>query len=458
MTEKENIIHILEKMKEKNIDNSIDIEKVLQFVKKQKYGLNFEKHTEEINEMFKTHIPIIEEIKEKRIEKNNGIYNLLIEGDNLHSLNVLKETYSKSVDVLYIDPPYNTKKDFLYNDKILKKNDEYKHSCWLSFINERLQIAKELLTDKGIIFISIDEHESANLKLLCDDIFGEKNFITEFLWKKSHGGSTLSKCVRSNAESIYCYAKNLNKIDFDFFGKVVKKNSDSPLINMPNKYSTLIFPPYSIEFKSIKNGTIKSFKNNTTELHNDIFIKNYFNTNEVIFSNHWKWTQKKLKNELQQNTKIISKTKNLKLRYIKEETTRIVKPTQFITPEENVGYTISASHELTNILEENIFEYPKPVSLIKYLIKMVTYQNKDATILDFFAGSGTTGQAVLELNEEDGGNRKFILCTNNENEICEKITYQRLKTIITGIRKNGTKYSNGFDSNLKYYKCTFIKK
>ena len=317
LTEKENIIHILEKMKEKNIDNSIDIEKVLQFVKKQKYGLNFEKHTEEINEMFKTHIPIIEEIKEKRIEKNNGIYNLLIEGDNLHSLNVLKETYSKSVDVLYIDPPYNTKKDFLYNDKILKKNDEYKHSCWLSFINERLQIAKELLTDKGIIFISIDEHESANLKLLCDDIFGEKNFITEFLWKKSHGGSTLSKCVRSNAESIYCYAKNLNKIDFDFFGKVVKKNSDSPLINMPNKYSTLIFPPYSIEFKSIKNGTIKSFKNNTTELHNDIFIKNYFNTNEVIFSNHWKWTQKKLKNELQQNTKIISKTKNLKLRYIK---------------------------------------------------------------------------------------------------------------------------------------------
>lgn len=458
---KEEIIDILKKMKKNTTENVADIDKILSFILAEKYGLVFERHNEKTVEMLETNIPILQEDKVKEIKVDDSPCNFLIEGENLHCLKLLEKTYINNgqglIDVIYIDPPYNTNKNFIYNDKLSINSDTYKHSYWLSFMNERLLIARKLLSDNGIIFISIDENESAQLKLLCDDIFGEKNYISQFMWKKSHGGSTLSKHVRSNCENIYCYAKNLNKVQFEFFGAYAIKNGDSPLANAPNKYSTLIFPPNSVEFKSIKNGEIKIFKDEKTELHNNIIIENHFNKNEFTFSNHWKWQQEKLNEELKDGTHIISKTKNMKFRYIKTNTRRIIKPTQFITPDENVGYTISGSHEVSNILNKKFFDYPKPVSLIKYLLKMVTYDNPNAIVLDFFAGSGTTGQAVMELNKEDNGCRKFILCTNNENNICEEITYQRLKTIITGIRPDGSKYSDGLKNNLKYFKCEFIR-
>lgn len=455
---KQEIINILDEIKEKNIEEEMNIEKIKEYVSTQNYGLNFERTTEDIENELKTYIPILKEEKEKELWNGKGFFHFLIEGENLCSLKVLEQNSPEIIDVIYIDPPYNTRKNFVYTDKKQNGTNSYRHSEWLSFMEKRLIIAKKLLNEKGIIFISIDEHESAHLKLLCDTIFGEENYISEFIWKKSHGGSTLPKFVRSNCESILCYAKNLKKIDFDFFSEYVTQNGDSPLANASNKYTSLVFPPYSVEFKSMKDGIIPSFKKIDSELHNDIIIENGFNKNTFVLSNHWKWQQTKLENELQNGTILISKTKELKLRYKKKEIQRIIKPTQLITNDDGVGYTLSGSTELKNIIHKKFFDYPKPVSLIKYLINMVTYQNPNAIILDFFAGSGTTGQAVLELNKEDNGNRQFILCTNNENNICEEITYERLKTVITGIRSDGTNYSNRLNGNLKYFKSELIPK
>jgi len=393
------------------------------------YGLNYSKKIEsekvliELSKKFPS-FKFLDNIS----SISNEINNILFQGDNLHFLTLLNILYPEGLaDVIYIDPPYNTgNKDFIYNDSFVDLDDPFRHSKWLNFMEKRLTLARNILKEKGIIFISIDDHEQANLKLLCDKIYGEKNFIQMFLWNKSSGGSSLSKFSRTDYEYILCYAKRINEIDFEFLGSISEGMGDSSLINKPNKKATLEFPEKSINFPNIEKGAIKAFSTSDLDLYNDIIIEGNVNLNKTIISAKWKWSQAKLDLELSNKTKIISKSNDLRLRYIKNNSGDSIKPTKSITIENGVGYTVTGTSDLEKLIGENKFSYPKPVNLIEYLIRMVTHKNKDAVIVDFFAGSGTTAEAVFKLNNEDKGKRRFLICTNNENNICQSITIPRV--------------------------------
>lgn len=409
---------------------------------KKKYGLVWEEHEERVDEELKTQIPTFEEVKEKEIVSNESEkFNFLLEGDNLHSLYLLEKTHKGKIDVIYIDPPYNTgANDFIYNDKRIDLEDGYRHSKWISFMYKRLEIAKKLLAKEGIIFISIDDNEQAQLRLMCDEIFGEYNFVGNIVWEKRtkcQNTKTAKYMLQSKTESIFVYKNKSEKYEFclnyeaDREYPSIDENGNHYRLEKLGEMSalgmrgreTMIFP---IEGIMPKEG------------------------------NQWKFGKETIERYKQRNDLVI-KNKKVYFRIRPQDEEAKMKPfwSLFL---KDIGTAESAKTELNNILgtKEHGFETIKPVQLIKDLIFHVVGNKKNAIVLDFFAGSGTTGQAVLELNKEDNGNRQFILCTNNENNICENITYQRIKTVITGKRKDNTEYSNGINANLKYYKTTYI--
>ena len=479
---REHLLEICSRIKNKEEVESFEINELEQFIRSMKYGLLFEEHEEQIDIKLKDNIPIFIEDVEKEIKTSTGHYNFLLEGDNLHSLKLLEKTHKNSVDVIYIDPPYNTgNKDFIYNDKIVGTDDGYRHSKWLSFMKERLIIAHDLLSNKGIIFISIDEHEYAQLKILCDDIFGEINYIDNFIWIKN-STKNLSKTTSTNHEYILCYAKDKSFVETQSFFRVTKQGYDEvqailkegtdnkwsfekteekikmyykehPELKGISQYKRVDYGPASSEQKCLKAYRLDNISAPKAT--------GKASTYEVLHprtslpckapSRGWAFTRETMEAHIKNNlVYFYDSEENVPQfkRYLDTVTTDIVKSCF-----ENFS---EGKKDLNKIFGECPFENPKPVSLIKYLIKIVTENNKNAVILDFFAGSATTGHAVLELNQEDGGNRKFILCTNNENNICEEVTYQRLKTVIIGIRKDGSKYSDGLSANLKYFKAEMI--
>ena len=422
-----------------------------------KYGLIWdkEKDSERIVVDCDKNIPILKEENSKEISKK-GCKNILIEGDNFHALSVLNYTHNENIDMIYIDPPYNTgNKDFIYNDKFVDLEDGYRHSKWLNFMQKRLRLARNLLKEDGIIFVSIDENEFAQLKLLCDKIFNENNLVAIFNWKKTSTPPSLSKNVRKKYEYILCY----KKCDFNrgLNGGEVE-GGDMPLLNESNSLATLEFDKESVYFK-IPDGTYVAGEKDRVVLEKTINIVNGKSDKNIILKGHFKWIKSTLDEEISKGTKFWIKSDKFAIRY-QREGIRTKVPSNIISKEEcEVGTNEEATAELKKLFntKSEVFSHPKPTSLIKYLVDMVTYNNKEAIILDFFAGSGTTAQAVLELNKADGGNRKFIICTNNENNICENITYPRIKTVISGIRNDGTKYSDGLEASLKYFKTDFVE-
>ena len=422
---------------------------------KKKYGLIWEEHEERVDKELETQIPIFEEIKDKEIVSSpNEKFNFLLEGDNLHSLYLLEKTYKEKIDVIYIDPPYNTgNNDFTYGDETLSKEDEYKHSKWLSFMERRLVIAKNLLSNKGFLFISIDDNEFANLKLLCDSIFGEENFISTLHWKKKKQPSYLHGQVAGVMEYILVFGKNRTNLEKLSLNSTT--DSNTRVDNATNQISQRTIKK-GIRVKLPSNITVIKagiYKNKTmsTEYLNDVYIKNGITQNDFEARARFRDSQERIDKFCESGVLFITKNYGFRRDKLEEEIAKKKAITDLLL---DWGDNQDSDVEIKDIFNEKIFSYPKPVNLIKNIIKSTGYKN--CKILDFFAGSGTTGQAVLELNKEDNGNRQFILCTNNENEICEKITYQRLKTIITGFRKDKSKYSDGIQSNLKYYRCTYI--
>lgn len=442
---------------------------------KKKYGLIWEEHEERVDRELETQIPTFEEIKDKEIISNpDEKFNFLLEGDNLHSLYLLEKTHKEKIDVIYIDPPYNTgSKDFIYNDKIIDDEDGYKHSKWLSFMNKRLQMAQRLLSDTGVIFISIDDNEIAQLKLLCDTIFNEINRISIHHVQVRYAEKSLAdgKSVKPVMEYVLVYAKDINKFK----------------LNLPKEEYTDASFLYEIE-----------------ELSSGVIVKDGNVTMQVFKPGEW---QIKKKNESSQN--LLKETWVSGTIYSKMSYGQVVK--RYIEPryssdglgclykvigrgDDGLGYRyyvgpskkgstrckmysgmplsrvdeiksnggsfreipisnlINYAADFGNIRHEGNMTFnsgKKPVKMLKELINY--HPNKNAVVLDFFAGSGSTAQAVLELNKEDNGNRQFVLCTNNENNICEEITYKRIKNVITGYGKY-----NPLKSNLKYYRCTYI--
>lgn len=402
-----------------------------------KYGLVFEEHREEIDEVLDTHTPVLTEEKDLFID-NGGQMNFLIEGDNLASLKLLEKTHKGKIDLIYIDPPYNTgSPDFKYDDTIVAKEDSFRHSKWISFMKCRLQIAHKLLSDNGIIFISIDENEQAPLKLLCDEIFSPENHIETVIWKNKYGAGAKTVGFISVHEYILCYSKKpISDItsELDKEGQAAYKKTDEKFevrggyLTQPLMTKSLADRPnlvYDIEY----NGDI------------------------IHPRKQWVWSKERLETAIKNNEVEFNKQKDGSYsvrakKYLFDENGNIRrgKPLSIL----NGPFTQDGTQEIRNIFgTEDAFKFSKPSELIKYFIAFEVngISSKNAVILDFFAGSGTTAQAVLAQNEQDNGNRRFILCTNNENNICRDVTYERIKRVID---------REGYAASLKYYKVEYV--
>ena len=433
-----------------------------------KYGLVWEQHEEAVDVMMRTHIPVFTEDADKEITTSaGGVYNFLLEGDNLHSLRLLEKTHRGRIDVIYIDPPYNTGNSFVYADENVDLNDAFRHSKWLSFMSTRLRIAHNLLSDNGIIFISIDDNEQAALKILCDDIFGESNFFTQIIVQSNKRGQTYKQIAKTH-EYILVYTKtpeaefneiektaedsDLNLVDDISNFNVRELRNRNPKFgrfNRPNLY----FPFYVNPDVQDKDGFCPVSLEYSEEYSIEVYPYNSKGEESC-----WRWSQKLALDNIDANTlksNLVAKAKrgggfNIYEKYRKTtyKAKSIWSETEMITEHGTV--------QLGEIGLASLFQFPKPVELISKCLAIGS--KPDSVVLDFFAGSGTTGQAVLELNKKDGGNRRFILCTNNENGICENVTYSRLKTVISGKKADGDTYSEGIPANLKYFRTDFVSR
>ena len=406
-----------------------------------KYGLIWEEHEERVDKELKTQIPVFENVADKEIISDEKLkYNFLLEGDNLHSLYLLEKTHKNSIDVIYIDPPYNTgNKDFIYNDKIVDGEDSFRHSKWLSFMSRRLTLAKELLKDDGIIFVSINDIENAQLKLLMDEIFDESNFVGQLVWESTtqptNAGSARFQ-LQKKTEPIYCYAKNKLARNGFLLKRIM------PQLSYPHtgKFG-------ACRFEIIEKSDSGAYRRDS--------MKYKILGQEPRPGKRWqigKETARKL--EAEGKLEIVNGIIKRAVYPEDEDDKSSYVPFWSLLLAEQVKTAQTGKDELNKILDKAVgFDTVKPTALIRELL---SHFDKDVAVLDFFAGSGTTAQAVMELNKEDGGNRQFILCTNNENNICEDITYQRIKTVITGNRQDGSKYSDSLNANLKYYKTSYV--
>ncbi len=447
---RENMLAFLEALKEQHDDDEslMAINQIESELTAKKYGLVWEEHEEEVDVKMQTHIPVFTEVKEKVIvgDSDSDKCNFLLEGDNLHSLKLLEKTHKGKIDVIYIDPPYNRgNNDFRYDDICIDKMDTFKHSKWLSFMVERMRIAWKLLSNTGAIFISIDDYEMATLRILCDEVFGEINFLCNVVWQKRYSREN-REAIGDAHEYIIVYVK-----DKQYF------KTHRHLIEMNEKQAKVYKNPNNDPKGRWRPVPMTAQAGHATKDQFYPITDPKGNIHYPPEGRCWGISQKTYEEMLIQGRIYFGKNNNSQpnlIRYLSE--VEGVAPWTWWNNEE-VGHTDEAKKELYSIVgKKNNFETPKPVRLINRILKIAT--EKDGIVLDFFAGSGTTGQAVLELNQEDGGNRHFILCTNNENNICEEVTYQRLKTVITGKRKDGSTYSDGLPANLKYYKTDFVAK
>lgn len=423
-----------------------------------KYGLVWENKPENVEERLREEIPVLREVTDRAIisDDTEAPNHILIEGDNLEALTALSYTHEGRIDVIYIDPPYNTgNKDFIYNDCYVDAEDEYRHSKWLSFMSKRLKIAKRLLSEHGVVFVSIDENEVAQLRLLADEIFSPNNFVGQWNWFKSATPPALSKKIKRNIEYILCW-KNGNNNDI-FKGVVKTSSSNDPFTKPQNSYKELIFPPKSITCK-MSDGFYKSGIYGTdkfpNELMDDLIVEDGKNKNIARFRNRFIWLQSTLDENIKKGL-YIELSKKLVLSYKRGEYSPEVPP-NLIDMSVGVDTTENAGRQLAEIFYgKQPFDYPKPISLLKYILGFP--YDKNITILDFFAGSGTTLHATMQLNAEDGGHRQCIIVTNNENNICEEVTYERNKRVINGYTNpKGEKVEGLHNNNLRYYQIDFI--
>ena len=480
---------------------------------KKKYGLVWEEKTEDVEEQLRTHLPVLTEVVERKIrakpeaspnpsqggeskkalqnlqtslfepdinEKNSPSSSLLgrsggasspnhilIEGDNLHALTALSFTHEGLIDVMYFDPPYNTgNKDFKYNDSYVDKEDSYRHSKWLSFMEKRLRIAKRLLSEKGVIFISIDDNEQAQLKLLCDEIMGAENFISNIANINNPKGRSDDKYIATAHEYIIIYRKS---VQFKMGGfepeeKITKRYKKSDFIGVYRE----------IDLRKTGDGDERSDRPNMfypfyyNSLNGDFFATEIENAmlegyisiwpmKSLTLEGRWRWG---LENSKANISKLVPK-------YMPSKKQWTVFEKDYLNKRENIKSTSVWDFKDVNSergtelfikslgFEKSNFQNPKPIGTLNRIIKLST--SKTSIILDFFAGSGTTLHATMQLNAEDGGNRQCILVTNNENKICEEVTYERNRRVIQGYSNSKGDWVPGLtNNNLRYYKTGLV--
>lgn len=423
-------------------------------------GLHFDKRLEKMSDTIKYFK------KNERLsfhtDDNKPTHKLII-GDNYEALQNLLIQYRGKIDVIYIDPPYG--KDSMGEFAATNYNNAITRDNLLSMLYPRLTLAKQLLSDEGVIFCSIDDKNQAYVKCLFDEVFGESNFVGTYLWKKTDTPPALSTKIRKKYEYILCYCRKLNKSY-----KFTQGNTDGgdiPLLNNGNQLKEICFPKGCVHF-NIADGKYDPSEEKKIQLCESVIVKDGVNQNAFKAIGRWKWKQETLNEEINQGTYFLVKSEMFSIRFQRNNTDKSIKiPQSNIDSELGVGTNEDGSSELEKIIETKVFDNPKPTSLIEYLVRM-TNKDEDSITLDFFAGSGTTGHAVLELNRaeaKDGdlldeakpeGNRTFILCQLNEktdttpNGIAYDVTSKRLKRIMTGECYDGTKDFEWIKKNKPY--------
>lgn len=451
------------------------IEKIKKFDKAKKYGLVWEDRPENVVKQCQSELPVLTEAKEREIITDNEKHtNILIEGDNYHVLSVLNYTHAGKIDAIYADPPYNTgAKNWVYNNKYVDSNDSFRHSKWLSFMEKRLILARTLLKDTGIIVVTIDDYEVATLTLLMDEIFGENNHLGTVVIKSNPSGRSTTSGFAVSHEYALFYAKSslakIGRLQRDDRQISRYKETDDignfEWVNFRARYST-VSPrlQYPIYIKKDASGfripqlswDAESHKYNPEEQPNNDELVRY----PIDDSNKlrcWKWSVDTVKKSM--DTEMTVRLDNHKQPSVYAKARMKDEGMLPLTWWDKTEYSATAygTNLLNKILSDgNQFDYPKSLYAVMDSIRVLT-SDKDALILDFFAGSGTTGHAVLELNKEDNGDRRFILCTNNENGIAESVCYPRIKTVINGYGKDDNQVE-GTKSNLRYFKTDFVPK
>jgi len=469
-------------------------------VKSKKYGLVFEEHHEGIDEELAKNVPVLTEEKSLFIN-NGGQLHFLIEGDNLAALQLLLKTHRDQVDLIYIDPPYNTgSKDFIYDDDYIGKDDGYRHSKWMSFMEKRLSIARQLLSLEGCIFIQISDIELAQLKSLCDTIFGEENFLNiisvnmKNIAGASGGGE--DKRFKKNCEYILIYAKNY--LFLPIFNGAYKYTEISELIKQYKidktswKYTSVLYSEGNKEYlTSTVDGDgneIKVFSRRNAVIKSVAKVaKDEGITERDVYKKYAKRIFQTAMPQSSIRPRVMEAVKGLDVhaeiisieyvpktgrnkgkvyeQFYKGNNFRLFAWLQDVSEEidgvlykrDLQGTYWDYAAETKNLTKEGGVEFKngkKPVSLMQRIISL--YPLNDITVLDFFAGSGSTGHAVVMQNQEDKGLRHFILCTNNQNGICREKTYKRLKNIICGYTNERGKAFSANLSSLKYYRIDFV--
>ena len=485
---RERMLTFLQKIKDEHRDDDdmlIALGEIESELTSKKYGLVWEQHEEAVDVMMRDNIPVFTEVPEREITAapDQG-YNFILEGDNLHSLYLLSKTHRGQIDVIYIDPPYNTKnKDFIYDDKRIDATDGFQHSKWLSFMAERLQIAGELLSEDGIMAISIGYQEVNNLMSLCQEMFSTKNVVCVTVQTSS------GNAVQNGFTYVQEYIVFITPSDFSPFElDSEKKEYTTPYHGMnlsgfnQTQRANQAYPIF-VDADGRIVGCGKSLQERIDEGsytgEKADFQFDYSEAPEGTVA-IWPITKKGdacvwrlIPETLKQNwdsgyIKVVPNKKGKNkytiqylsggiIEQIEKGELETYQPNESIPTLEVIGFktaassiptiwadtkflTSAGSKDMKNVFGRKVdFPFPKPVALIKEVLRRSA--KTDSLILDFFAGSGTTAQAVLELNHEDNGTRRFILCTNNENNICDRVTYPRVSTVISGKRSDGSIYA-----------------
>ena len=425
-------------------------------VKDVRYGLNWLEIPEAFDRESEDKIPILEEVREKAVDAEGALAetppHIIIEGDNYHALTCLNYTHRGKIDVIYIDPPYNTGSDgFTYKDKRflteypdgqkVPKDHPLRHSYWLSFMEKRLKLAKNLLSEKGVIFISIDDNEQANLKLLCDKVFGEGNFVTNFVWKSKSGGANDSKYIAIDDEYILCYAKRAEKLA-KMMDKYAEVSTSYNLKDEKGEYSLDRLDKQSIRYSdSLNYEIIGPDGKRYWPKHKDPKHPNAT----------WRWSKEHVKTNFED---LVFKNGCVYTKNYRKDSALA----RNLLTDERFGRTRTGKTDLFDIFNAEVFTAPKPIKLLFFIFSISS--SPASLILDFFAGSGTTLHATLKLNAEDGGKRQCILVqqAESENNICEKVTYERNRRVMQGYQNAKGEPVEGLGGHIKYYKTDFVGK
>lgn len=426
---------------------------------RKKYGLVWEDKPEDVVLQCNENVPILKEVKTRKLVSDNSLpTNILIEGDNYHSLSVLNYTHNLGVDLIYIDPPYNTgAKDWKYNNDYVDDNDPWRHSKWVSWIDKRLRLSKRLLKSTGALIVAIDDYEVNTLGLLLEELFPSYNrslIIIEH-HPQGAGSNTISRtheyayvCV---PESVGIQGREITNTDDNWSLKRSGQGENNWRKNRPRQFFAVFIDEANRKVVGV-GPELKRDDEYPIGKNKDGHLMAYPIDREGG-ERAWRYNRQTMENLIAKNQ--IEYSKNGALSVKKSGAKQ--SPIFSVWKDSRYNAGTSGSNILADILGgSNKFPYPKSLFTVMDMVNMIVKFNYEAVILDFFAGSGTTGHAVLDLNKQDGGSRKFILCTNNENKICEEVTYERIKRVMRGYKNKKGEKVEGLGGNLSYYQTALV--